>query len=58
MQKMRTQSINQGARILTETVEKVDFTVYPFKVSTTKQEYFAESVIIATGAKPKKLGIP
>ena len=47
-----------GARFSFDTVSEVDLSVAPFKVKTFGKEYFAESLIIATGASPVKLGIP
>jgi thioredoxin reductase (NADPH) len=58
MQKMKQQSLSLGARILTQTVTKVDFTEKPFKIFTEKETFLTESVIIATGAKPKTLNLP
>lgn len=55
---MRKQSEKFGARFLGENVESVDFSKKPFKVKTSSKEYEANSVIIATGASAKWLGIP
>ncbi len=55
--RMRRQAEKFGARILYESVIKVDFKVRPFKVWAGEKEYRAESVIIATGAKPRMLGL-
>ncbi len=58
MDNMRKQSINNGARILTRTVNSVDFSVRPFKVFVGDDTYETQSLIIATGATAKKLDIP
>ena len=58
MQQMKEQALQQGVRIVTETIQSVDFSQNPFKISTGKEDFFAQSVIIATGAKPKLLHIP
>jgi len=58
MQQMRDQSVKYGTRIKTETIEKVDFSKRPFTVSTSGEEYKAETVIIATGATAKRLALP
>ena len=59
MEQMRLQAENVGARVVTDLVTKVDFDVRPFRISTDSgSEYTADSVIIATGAQAKWLGIP
>jgi thioredoxin reductase (NADPH) len=55
---MREQAERFGSRIIEETIEKVDFSQQPFKLWSAGNEYEVESVIIATGANPRKLGIP
>jgi len=57
--KFREQSVRFGTQILTETVEKVDFSTRPFKIwREYNTEYdTADSVIISTGATAKRLGI-
>jgi len=37
---------------------EVDFSVRPFRVSTSEETYLAHTVIVSTGARPKKLDIP
>lgn len=60
MQRMRAQGVHQGVEIRTEDVNKVDFSQRPFKVwaGDDDKEYTAETVIIATGAQAKWLGLP
>lgn len=58
MQKMRTQAERFGAEIINADVQLVDFSGTPFKLHTNGDEYLAKSVIIATGADTKWLGIP
>ena len=55
MMSMREQSINCGAKIYTKTVDKVDFSSRPFKVTGSFGELKAHSIIIATGATAKRL---
>lgn len=58
-EKMQAQAIKFGARLEVDEVTEVDFTHgAPFRVKTYSQEYAAQSVIIATGASAKRLGIP
>lgn len=46
-----------GSTLLTETVSSVDFHQRPFSITTNKnKELKAHSIIIATGATPKRLG--
>ena len=47
-----------GTEIILETITRVDFNQQPFKVFTGDKEYQAKSVIIATGATAKYLGLP
>jgi|SRR3989344_2958617 len=47
-----------GTEIILETITRVDFSQRPFKVFTGDKEYQAKSVIIATGAAAKYLGLP
>ena len=58
MLQMRQQSLNAGAEIQTKTVDSVDLSSRPFKVQVGKDQYTAESLIIATGATAKRMGLP
>ena len=59
MMNMREQSINNGTEILTETVSEIDLSSRPFKMKTEQgKDFTADSVIIATGATAKRLGLP
>lgn len=58
MDRMRAQSLACGARIRTETVERVDLSVRPFVVYTATGEYETEALIVATGATAKRLALP
>ena len=58
MENMRTQAERHGCRILTETVHEVDLVASPKRIVADSGEYFAQAVIIATGATAKKLDIP
>jgi len=57
MQKMMEQSKKVGTQIIHDEVIKVDFNKKPFSVYTAKDEYLAHSIIIATGASAKWLGL-
>ncbi len=47
-----------GAEIVMEGASEVDLTVRPFVVKTQSETYRGRAVIIATGAFPRRLGIP
>src|SRR5262245_15291036 len=55
---MRTQSEKFGAEIIQNYVTEVDLCTKPFVVKPGDTEYRAKSVIIATGASAKLLGLP
>jgi thioredoxin reductase (NADPH) len=59
MKAFRDQSVHQGVEIRTEDVNKVDLSKRPFRVwaGDDNQEFSAETLIIATGAQAKWLGI-
>lgn len=58
MTRMRSQAIRWGTECHTEDVIKVDFEQRPFTITSTDREVKAHSVIIATGATAKRLGLP
>lgn len=59
MTNINKHALHFGAKLIAEDVTKVDFSQRPFKIWTNnKQELHTNSVIIATGAKPKLLGCP
>ena len=57
MMQMRQQSLNMGTRIETKTVDKVDFQSQPFKIFVGDEIIETKSVIIATGATAKRMGM-
>ncbi len=56
--RMTKQAEKFGTRMITENVIDVDFSSRPFKIKTESQTLETQSVIIATGANAKLLGIP
>jgi thioredoxin reductase (NADPH) len=58
MQRFRAQAQRNGAELVTEDVAKVDFKAHPFKVWVDGKLHLARTVILATGAKAKYLGLP
>lgn len=57
MANMRKQSTRFGATIMTQDVEKIEFDKRPFVVHSEDKSYRAKSLIIATGATAKFLGL-
>ncbi|HEU4327436.1 MAG TPA: thioredoxin-disulfide reductase [Roseiflexaceae bacterium] len=58
-QKMEEQAARFGTKYLDAVVEKVDFSQRPFRMLTDGgQTITADTVIISTGASPRKLGVP
>jgi thioredoxin reductase (NADPH) len=58
MNAMRTQSEKFGAEIVQSHVTSVDLTVNPFVVRTSDATYETKTLIIATGASARLLGLP
>lgn len=52
MNNLERQARDFGAIIINKSIDKIDFSSWPFKLG----DYWALSVIIATGAAPKRLG--
>ena len=57
MENFRKQAKRFGAEIINENVTSVDFKKNPFQVSTAENNYNANTIIIATGANSKWLGL-
>lgn len=56
---MQKQAERFGARLLIDEVTEVEFGGgSPFRIKTHGEEFQAAAVIIATGASPKRLGVP
>jgi thioredoxin reductase (NADPH) len=57
MMNMRQQAERFGAKFLDDEVIKVDFKRRPFGIRTHGKQLRSESVVICTGASPRKLGL-
>ena len=57
MQEFRYQAERFGAEFVTDDVTRVDFSERPFRIWVGDDEYRAESVIVATGATARQLGL-
>lgn len=58
MTRMQAQAEKFGARVKFATVESVDFTKQPYKLSVDGEPVEAETIIIASGAGHRHLGLP
>lgn len=59
MQKMKDHALLFGGEFLAENVKSINVDKKPFEVETSSgKKFFAKSVILATGAETKWLGIP
>ena len=60
MDAMRAQSERFGTKIISETIEKVDFSQRPFRLwpEYTDEAVTTDAIIIATGASARRLGLP
>jgi thioredoxin reductase (NADPH) len=58
MLEFRSQAERFGAEFVTDDVTRVDFSERPFRVWVGDDEYTAETVIVATGATARQLGLP
>jgi thioredoxin reductase (NADPH) len=57
MAEFRAQAARFGAEFLTDDVTRVDFSERPFKVYVGDDEHTARTVIVATGATARQLGL-
>lgn len=57
MMNMQQQTERFGSKIINEEVSSVDFQTHPFKIFTGSNSYTSSSVLISTGASPRKLGM-
>ncbi len=58
MSLMRSQAERFGAEFVQKNVTSVDFKNSPFKLSVDSSDYYAKSVVVATGADTRWLGVP
>lgn len=58
MKNMRKHAEHTGCTFKSGEVTNVDFIQSPFTLRTSKEEFTAHCIIIATGATPKRLGVP
>jgi len=58
MERMRDQAARFGTEMVWAAAERVDFSRRPFSVWADGQEHRARTVVVATGASAKLLGLP
>ena len=58
MAEFRRQAERFGAEFVTDDVTRVDFSEQPLRVWVGDDEYRAHSVIVATGASARQIGLP
>jgi thioredoxin reductase (NADPH) len=58
MDSLRKQAARFGARFEQARVASVDFSAQPLQLRTTERELLTRTVIIATGASPRLMGVP
>lgn len=57
-QRFQSQAERFGAHLASEPASAVDFSRRPFTIRSSRKRYKAQAVIVATGAAPRRLGIP
>ncbi len=57
-QRLQSQAGRFGAQIVMDAVTRVDFSTTPFTIQTHSMTYRARTAIVATGAVPRRLGVP
>lgn len=58
MMNMKEHAKHFDAQFVSNSVTKVDFSQQPFTITTNKETFKTNSVVIAAGASPNKLGCP
>jgi thioredoxin reductase (NADPH) len=58
VERFQKQAERFGARVEYAEVTEVDFGAHPFRIKAYDNEYRTKAIIIATGASPRKLGVP
>jgi len=56
--RIREQATRFGARIMLDDVEAVDLSERPFRFRSTGGDFTADAVVVATGSRPRPLGLP
>ena len=57
MERMKEHCVKLGVELITDSISKVDFSASPLKLTGAEGEYQSKSIILASGASPKMLGL-
>ena len=58
VEKMQAQAERFGAEVKIDFIQKVDVSQWPFRLTSPSGDYTAKTLIVATGASPRKLNVP
>lgn len=58
VEKMQAQAERFGAEVKIDFIQKVDVSQWPFRLTSPSGNYTAKTLIVATGASPRKLNVP
>jgi thioredoxin reductase (NADPH) len=58
VEKMQAQAERFGAEVKIDFIQKVDISQWPFRLTGPSGDYTAKTLIVATGASPRKLNVP
>jgi len=58
VEKMQAQAERFGAEVKIDFIQKVDVSQWPFRLTSPSDDYYAKTLIVATGASPRKLNVP
>lgn len=58
VEKMQAQAERFGTEIRIDYITQIDLSQRPFHLTGASGNYYAKSLIVATGASPRKLGVP
>jgi thioredoxin reductase (NADPH) len=58
VEKMQAQAERFGAEVKIDFIQKVNLKRWPFRLTSPSGDYYAKSLIVATGASPRKLNVP
>ena len=58
VEKMLAQAERFGTEVKIDFIQKVDVSQWPFRLTSPSGDYTAKTLIVATGASPRKLNVP
>jgi thioredoxin reductase (NADPH) len=57
VEKMQAQAERFGAEVKIDFIQEVDLSQWPFRLTSPSDDYYAKTLIVATGASPRKLNV-